>query len=222
MQTLTFPAVKESASHPLLYPGIEAARDRLLSLPGVLGIELPFIATKDECVATARPRLLVHDDEGHYTGLSAPSSELRDIGMPKEWIGQAAEDLLYLGSLSHLEDWMQRTGSLRRAPQGTHLLLTLMKELALVGENGLDDAVYAHADALHANGNDAPERANVCTLVLPHAASHHQAIEIIAKARRGFETWRALYAPTFDVIAEAQGLVFDGPGEDALGKLFSR
>jgi len=222
MQTFTFPAFQEPADQPLLYPGIQEARDRLLSLPGVLGIELPFIATKDECVAVARPRLLVHDPEGNYTGLPAPSSELRDLGMPEAWAGQAARDLLYLGSLSHLEDWMQRTGPMRHAPQGTHLSLTLMEDLALVGENGFDDAVYAHAEALSAEGDGASALSHVCTLVLPHASSHHQAIEIIARARRAFETWRALYAPTFDIIAEAQGLAFQGPGEDALGQLFSR
>lgn len=221
MRTLTLPAVCEAEHNPLLYPGIREARDRLLAIPGVIGIELPFLMTSDDCLGRAGPRLLVHDPEGRYTGLPAPSSELRDIGMPAEWAEQAALDLLYLGSLSHLEDWMHRWSPVRAAPQGTHLLLTLMKDLALVGENGLDDAVCAHADALCEEGEAAEELRFICTLVLPHADSHHQAIEIIARARRGFETWRALYAPTFDIVAEAQGFAFTGPSENTLGQVFS-
>ena len=222
MQTFSLPAFRESEAHPLLYPGIREARDRLLAIPGVIGIELPFVMTSDDCLARAGPRLLIHDPEGRYLGLPAPSSELRDIGMPRKWAEQAAQDLLYLGSVSHLEDWMHRRSPVRDAPQGTHMLLTLMKDLALVGENGFDEAVYAHADALREEGETAEELRFICTLVLPHAASHHQAIEIIAKARRAFETWRALYAPTFNIIAEAQSLAFQGHGEDALGQLFSR
>jgi len=222
MKTLTLPAVCEPADMPLLFPRIEAARDRLLALPGVLGIELPFITTKDTCLALARPALLVHDTEGYYTGRPCPSSELCDLGMPQDWAAPAARDLLYLGSATHLEDWMQRVGPLRHAPQGTYLRMTLMEGLTLVGEIGFDDAVYTHADALHEKGNEAPELGYATTLVLPHAKSHHEAIEIVARARRKFETWKALYAPTFDVLAKTQGLAFEGPGEDALGQLFSR